>query len=122
MGIFSSHEVDVAEIVEKFGSVLLPGEQVLAAFRSIRDHAFLTDLRFVLIDVQGITGSKVEMMSVPYRSIVRFSVETAGTLDLDTDLKIWVSSTAAPLQVKISRKSDPEAIQRLLAQHVLGRN
>ena len=121
MGIFSSHEVDVAEIVEKFGTVLLPGEQVLAAFRSVRDHAFLTDLRFVLIDVQGITGSKVEMMSVPYRSVVRFSVETAGTLDLDTDLKIWVSGTAAPLQVKISRKADPEGIQRLLAQHVLGR-
>ena len=121
MGIFSSHEVDVAEIVEKFGTVLLPGEQVLAAFRSVRDHAFLTDLRFVLIDVQGITGSKVEMMSVPYRSVVRFSVETAGTLDLDTDLKIWVSGTTAPLQVKISRKADPEGIQRLLAQHVLGR-
>lgn len=121
MGIFSSHEVDVGEIVEKFGSVLLPGEEVLVAFRSIRDHAFLTDLRFVLIDVQGVTGSKVEMMSVPYRSIVRFSVETAGSLDLDTDLKIWVSSTPAPLQVKISRKADPQAIQRLLAQHVLGR-
>ncbi|MBB5711949.1 PH domain-containing protein [Sphingomonas xinjiangensis] len=121
MGIFSSHEIDVAQIAEKFGSILLPGEEVLAAFRSVRDHAFLTDLRFVLVDVQGVTGSKVEIMSVPYRSIVRFSVETAGTLDLDADLKIWVSSTAAPLQMKISRKADPEAIQRLLAQHVLGR-
>jgi Bacterial PH domain len=34
------------------------------------------------------TGKKVEYQSVPYRSITRFSIETAGTFDLDAELKI----------------------------------
>ena len=121
MGIFTSHEVDPAEIKEKYGSLLLPDEDVLTAFKAVRDTVFLTTHRFVLIDVQGITGSKVGVQSIPYRSIVRFSVESAGTLDLDSDLNIWVSSAAMPITVKVSRKADPQAILRTLAEYVLTR-
>ena len=121
MGLFSSHEVDPAEVREKYGTVLLPGEEVLAAFRSVRDTAFLTDRRFVLVDVQGLTGSKVSIQSVPYRSITRFAVESAGTLDLDSDLNLWVSGSPTPLTLKVSRNADPSAIQRLLAERVLTR-
>ncbi|MEO0499099.1 MAG: PH domain-containing protein [Pseudomonadota bacterium] len=120
MGLFSSHEISTDEVAEKFGAHLLPGEQILAAFKTIRDIAFLTDKRFIMIDVQGLTGSKVEVLSVPYKAITRFSVESAGTLDLDTDMKIWVSSKPDPYEIKISRKSDPARIQQLLAERLLG--
>ncbi len=121
MGLFSSHEVDPAEIREKYGPALIEDEDILAAFRSVRDTAVLTSHRFILIDVQGITGSKVAVRSVPYRAITQFSVESAGTLDLDSDLNVWVSGHASPMTLKISRKADPAAIQRLLAEKVLGR-
>lgn len=121
MGLFSSHEVEPAEIRKDFGHALIAGEEVLAAFRSLRDTAFLTNLRFVLVDVQGITGSKVSFQSMPYRSIVRFSVESAGTFDLDSDLTLWVAGSQTPITLKISRKADPAAIQRLLAERVLSR-
>ena len=94
---------------------------MLTAFKTVRDTAFFTTHRFMLIDVQGITGSKVGVQSVPYRSIVRFSVETAGSFDMDADLNIWVSSAAMPIVVKISRNSDTVGIQRLLAEKVLAR-
>jgi hypothetical protein len=42
------------------------------------------------VDKQGITGKKKEFLSVPYRSIERFSMETTGHFDLDAELKIWV--------------------------------
>ncbi len=120
MGLFSSHEVDPADVQSKYGTALLDGETILVAFRSLRDTAILTDRRFMLIDVQGITGSKVAVHSVPYRSITRFSVESAGTLDFDSDLNLWVSGNATPITLKVSRKADPAAIQRLLAERVLG--
>ena len=121
MGLFSAHEIDPAEITAKYRPILLDGETVLTAFRTVRDTVFLTSHRFVLVDVQGLTGSKVAVQSIPYRSIVRFSVETAGTFDLDADLHIWVSSAAVPISVKVSRNSDTVAIQRLLAEKVLVR-
>jgi hypothetical protein len=121
MGIFTAHEIDPAEIERNYGPILVEGERVLAAFKTVRDTAFLTDLRFVLVDVQGLTGSKTSVQSVPYRSITRFSVESAGTLDLDSDLNIWVSGAATPISVKVSRNADPQAILRLLAQQVLAK-
>ncbi|MDR6786985.1 hypothetical protein J2Y58_000323 [Sphingomonas sp. BE138] len=121
MGLFSSHEVEPDEIRDKFGHALIAGEEVLAAFRSLRDTAFLTNYRFVLVDVQGLTGTKVSFQSVPYRSITRFAVESAGTFDLDSDLAIWVSGNPQPLTLKVSRNADPAAIQRLLAELVLAK-
>ena len=121
MGILSAHEIDPAEIERSYGPILIEGERVLAAFKAVRDTAFLTDLRFVLVDVQGLTGSKTSVQSIPYRSITRFSVESAGTLDLDSDLNIWVSSLATPISVKVSRNADPQAILRLLAQQLLAK-
>ena len=119
MGVFSSHQIDPAEIEREYGPVLIEGERVLAAFKAVRDTAFLTTHRFVLVDVQGLGGSKVSVQSVPYRSIVRFSVESAGTFDIDGDLQIWGAGMSSPLTVKVSREADPQAILRLLSERVL---
>ena len=120
MGLFSATEISTASVQADYQPILLPDEHVLAAFRTVRDTAFLTNYRFVYVNVQGITGKKIDVQSVPYRSIVRYSIETAGTFDLDADLKIWVSSAAAPIEVKIGPKSDLVGIQQLLAQRVFG--
>ena len=76
----------------------------LGAYQLIRDYFVFTDKRFVLVDKQGITGSKVEYHSIPYKSITHFSIETAGSFDLDAELKIWISGTAAPLQKQFNKK------------------
>ena len=120
MGLFSATEVNVGSVQSDFAKILLPDEKVLVAFRTVRDTAFLSNYRFVYVNVQGITGRKVEIQSIPYRSIVRFSLETAGTFDLDADLKIWVSSAPLPIEVKIGPKSDMVGIQQILARHVFG--
>jgi hypothetical protein len=119
MGFFSAHEIDPADIQRDFAGILLPGETVLTAFKTIRDTVFLTDHRFVMVNVQGITGSKRDVVSVPYKSIVAFSVESAGTFDLDSDLKLFVTGGVGQLIVKISKKADPQAILRTLAEQVM---
>jgi len=119
VGFFSATDVSVESIQSDFAEVLLAGETVLSAFRTIRDTVFLTNLRFVKVDVQGLTGKKVDITSIPWKSVTRFSVETAGSFDLDADLKVWVSSAHEPYEVKISKKSDAAAIQRIFAQQIL---
>lgn len=121
MGFFSAEDLDPHKAAVEFQRILLPDEEVLAAFRTIRDSVLLTDRRLLYVNVQGLTGSKVEYLSVPWRSVVRFSVESAGTIDLDADMKVWVSGAAAPIEVKVSRKSDPHRVQQIMAQQALGR-
>jgi hypothetical protein len=101
--------------------ILLPGEQAQLAFKIIRDFFVFTDRRFILVDIQGITGRKVDYLSIPYRSITRFSLETAGTFDLDAELKLWVSGEPKPIERTLSKHTDIKGIQRALAAGVLGR-
>ena len=120
MGFFSATEVSVQDIQHEYAAILIPGETVLAAFKTIRDVVFLTNYRLGLVNVQGLMGRKVDVQSIPYRSITRYSVETAGTFDLDADVKIWVSGSATPIEIKIGRGSNTVGVQQILARGVFG--
>ena len=120
MGFFSATETSVDDVQRDYAPILIPGENVLVAFKTVRDLVFLTNYRLALANVQGLTGRKVDVQSIPYKSIVRYSVETAGTFDLDADLKIWVSGSAAPIEVKIGRGSNTVGVQQILARGVFG--
>ena len=121
MGLFSASDLDAGQAQKEFAHVLLGNERVIAAFRTIRDSMVLTDLRIIYVNVQGITGSKLDTQSIPWRSVTRFSIETAGTFDLDADMKIWVSGAAAPIEAKITRKSDPHKIQQIMSEQVFAK-
>lgn len=112
-------KIDPAKIQQEFSQILAPGKRVEHAYQLIRDYFVFTDKRFVLVDKQGLTGSKVEYHSIPYKSITHFSVETAGTFDLDAELKIWISSTAAPIQKKFNKNLSIYEVQSVLASYVL---
>jgi hypothetical protein len=69
-------------------SLLLDSEEVVAAFATIRDFGVFTNKRIIVADKQGLTGRKIEYYTIPYRSIVIYSMENAGTLDLDLELEL----------------------------------
>ena len=115
----NASKVDPAKIQTEFSEILAPGERVEHAYQLIRDYFVFTDKRFVLVDKQGITGSKVQYHSIPYRSITHFSIETAGTFDLDAELVIWISGSAAPIQKTFNKKLSIYEVQAVLASYVL---
>lgn len=67
------------------------GESIIGSYKSIRDGVVFTNKRIFVINVQGLTGKKVDYSSLPYSKIQAFSVETAGVIDLDSDLELWFS-------------------------------
>lgn len=115
----NASEVDIGKLQEEAAEVLAPNERLERAFKIFRDLYLFTDKRLLLVDKQGLTGSKVEYMSLPYRSITRFCVETAGTFDADSELKIWVSGSPEPLLKQFKRGSSILELQKVLATYVL---
>lgn len=115
----NASKIDPSKIQEEFSQILAPGERVEHAYQLIRDYFVFTDKRFVLVDKQGVTGSKVAYHSIPYRSITHFSIETGGTFDLDAELKIWISSTAEPIQRQFNKRLSIYEVQAVLASYVL---
>jgi Bacterial PH domain len=124
MGLFSAllgnaGTVKPEELIKKYGQLFIDGEEIELGFKLIRDTFIFTNKRLILIYVQGITGSKTEYKSISYKSISRFSIETAGTFELDAELKIWVSSESQPSIVKQFNKSvNVYEVQKVLAFYV----
>ena len=123
MGLLSgitgnASRLDPGKAAGEYGRLLARDEQVHAAYQLVRDAFLFTDRRLILVDKQGVTGRKVEYHTIPYKSITHFAVETAGTFDLDAELKIWISSTAEPVAKQFGRGVDVYEVQALLSTYV----
>lgn len=73
------------------GPLLISGENVVGSYVAMRDRVVFTNKRIISVNVQGVTGKKIDFTSIPYSKIQTFSVETSGTFDLDAELEIWLS-------------------------------
>ncbi|MDO4996258.1 MAG: PH domain-containing protein [Bacilli bacterium] len=77
------------EIPKDLDNILTRGERAIAAYKTFRDTAVFTNKRLIVRDVQGVTGKKVEMFSLPYSSIIMWSSENAGHVDINSEMEIW---------------------------------
>jgi len=125
MGLFSAilgkaGAVSQEELTKRYGQLLTESEEIELGFKLIRDTIVFTNKRLILVDVQGLTGSKIVYKSVSYKSISRFSIETAGTFDLDAELKIWIYSEPQPsIKKQFNKSVNVYDVQKVLAHHVL---
>jgi len=81
--------VSAEKLMGEYAKLLAEGEEIEVGFKVIRDVFIFTNLRMLLVNKQGITGKKVEYLSIRYKSISRFSIETAGHLDFGLIAKIY---------------------------------
>ena len=124
MGLLSgilgnASEVDADKVEKDLEAILADGEDVQKAFQLIRDLVILTDKRMILVNKQGITGKKKEYLSIPYKSVDYFSVETAGHFDLDAEIKIWLKSKDDPISLEFKRDKCVYDLFRGLSTNVL---
>ena len=82
-------EVDPRKGAQQVEGMLIPGETVIACFKGVRDGVVFTNKRVIAFNVQGITGKKTDYTSLPYKRVQAFSIETAGMVDLDSELHLW---------------------------------
>lgn len=115
----TSSKMNSEEIRKKFGHMLIEGEGIEHAYRSIRDFFVFTNKRLILVDQQGLSGRKAEFLCIPYKSIAFYSIETAGTFELDSELKIWVRGMDQPLVKEFRKDNDLQEIYQVLSRHVL---
>lgn len=118
--IGNADKVSNEELQSKYQRLLIPEEEIELGFKLLRDTYIFTDKRLILVDKQGVTGSKREYLSLPYKSISRVSLETAGTFDLDAELKIFISSDKTPtVSKKFNKNIDIYEVQKFLMSKIL---
>ena len=105
-----------------FDSVLRPmfvdGEEVVQCFQTVRDGVVFTTQRIFAINVQGLTGKKKDFTILPYSKIQVFSVETAGVLDLDSELDLWFSGLGR-VRFEFIAGADVAKICKMISEQIL---
>jgi len=119
-------ELDPDELNTEFHTntkILLETEKVLMAFKAGRDVTLFTNLRVLTLDTQGLVGCKVHYVSVPYRSIHAYTVETAGMWDRDAELYLYTRNRWHLAKIAMdfrSGKTDLMQIQKMLTGFIIG--
>ncbi|MBQ8360217.1 MAG: PH domain-containing protein [Oscillospiraceae bacterium] len=105
-----------------FAATIVPmfveGEKIIGTYQSIRDGVVFTNKRIITINVQGITGKKKDFTSLPYSKIQAYSVETAGVLDLDSELELWFSGLGR-VKLEFVTSANVSAICKMISERVL---
>ncbi|MBE9214801.1 PH domain-containing protein [Plectonema cf. radiosum LEGE 06105] len=115
----NASEVNVEKLQKELSALMIEGENIHKAFKLIRDLIVFTNKRIILIDKQGMTGKKTEFLSIPYKSIKYFSKETAGTLDLDAEIKIWIHGDDLPREFQFKRDNAVDEVYQILSYYIL---
>ncbi|MDY7007096.1 MAG: PH domain-containing protein [Cyanobacteriota bacterium] len=119
LGNASEVNIDSKKLDKLFNDILVDGEQIEKAYQIIRDMFVFTNKRLILVDKQGVTGHKIEFLSIPYSKITKFSKESAGHFDLDAELNIWVGSESEPISHEFNRSVNINEVYAVLSKYVL---
>mmetsp|Transcript_23204 Transcript_23204/g.54870 ORF Transcript_23204/g.54870 Transcript_23204/m.54870 type:complete len:793 (+) Transcript_23204:72-2450(+) len=120
-------QIDPKYLQDRFGSksqspILMPDEQVEIAYQARRDIVIITPTRFLLIDVKGISGRKIEFFSMRWQCVKAYSVETAGRFDRDGDFVLHTNlSHYRRVEIDLRQsKTDVYQVQMALSNKLLG--
>lgn len=107
-------KVDTLSNAALYDFLLVENETVILEYKAMRDLVVLTSRKIIAVDVQGLMGKKKEFLVVPYSKITAFSVESAGTWDLDAECKLWASGIGF-VEFEFIKGTDIREIAALLA-------
>ena len=66
------------DICKNVNALLLEGEQIVGAYKTVRDQVVFTSHRIIMVDMQGVTGTRQQLFVLPYRKVLHYGIQTAG--------------------------------------------
>ena len=105
-------------IIKNIKPLLIDGEQVIGAYKAMRDYCVFTNKRVIAVNVQGMTGKKKDFTSLPYSKVSAYSVETAGVLDLDSELEMYFSGLGK-VKFEFTGQSNVVQICQIISNFIL---
>lgn len=116
--VFKLKEGKADDIAGNVYPLLVDGEEVIAAFKAMRDYVVFTDKRLIAVNVQGMTGKKQDFTSLPWSKVQAWSVETAGHFDLDAELDLWFSGMGR-VRLEFKGQADIQRLSKTIASYAL---
>lgn len=116
--VFKLRKVKDEKVDNNILALLIPKEEIIGVYRSVRDYVVFTNRRFISVNIQGVTGKKRDYTIMPYSKISVFSIETSGVLDMDSELQLYFSGVGR-VTFEFTGNSDIVEIGQMISRHML---
>lgn len=119
--VFKLKKISISDVNQNVIKLLLPGEEIVSVYKTVRDQVVFTDKRIIPIYVQGITGAKQEIFSLPYSKVIYFGIQTPALVEWnikDAELALFFANK---MKVVFEFKGDSDILEigRVLSRYVL---
>lgn len=118
--VFDLKPITPQELDRDVSSLLIEGEKIATAFKTVRDQLVFTNKRIISIDVQGITGKRKSYSSMPYSKVQFFTIQSQGFLELFPDSELFLMFTNGfTATFEFKGKVNIAGIGRMLSEYIL---
>ena len=112
--------INISDVRSEINGLLINGEEIVSAFKTVRDQIIFTNKRIIAVDVQGITGRRKSYSSLPYAKIQYFAIQTPGFMELIPDCELYIMfSNGFTTTFEFKGNVDIGAIGRMISEYVL---
>lgn len=112
--------INVDSVRSEVNGLLVDSEEIVMAFKTVRDQLVFTNKRIISIDVQGITGKRKSFSIMPYSKIQYFSIQTPGFAELISDSELFIMfSNTFTAKFEFKGNVDIGKIGRMISEYVL---
>lgn len=116
--VFKLRKVKDEKVDNNILTLLVPKEEIIGVYKSVRDYVVFTNRRFISANIQGVTGKRRDYTIMPYSKISVFSIETSGVLDMDSELQLYFSGVGR-VTFEFTGNSDIVEIGQMISRHLL---
>lgn len=118
--VFNLHKTDNSNLNKNAAAILIPGEDIIGVYKTVRDQVIFTNKRIITVDVEGVTGARQEIASLPYDRVQYFTIQTKGFLEMlpDSELSLHFSNNLK-LTFDFRGKNDIREICRWIGTYAL---
>lgn len=118
--VWNLSPISIDSVRNEVLDLLINGEQIEMAFKTVRDQLIFTNKRIISVDVQGITGKRKSYSTMPYSKIQYFSIQTPGFAEMipDSELFIMFSNTFTA-EFEFQGNVDIGKIGRMISEFIL---
>lgn len=116
--VFKLRKVKDEKVDNNILALLVPKEEIIGVYKSVRDYVVFTNRRFISANIQGVTGKRRDYTIMPYSKISVFSIETSGVLDIDSELQLFFSGVGK-VTFEFTGNSDIVEIGQMISRHLL---
>lgn len=118
--VFNLKPIAVADVRGEVLGLLVPGEEILCAFKTLRDQLIFTSKRVISVDVQGLTGTRKSFSSLPYSKVQYFAVQTPSVMEMVPDSElVLVFASGMEARFEFKGNVDVGLIGRMISEYVL---